>query len=429
MNEAAEIARSSAERSRSSERFNGLYEGLQKKFDGSPLPVSFRELAGPLPADEHTHGIYPYPARLVRHIPRMLLRTPAFVGESSHVFDPFCGSGTVLVEAQHAGLTSTGIDDNPMAVLMSRVKTTRLSSKSLIEAGQLVAHRAKSRRAQPAPRGLGRWYSNESASVLSRLVASVQELEASPIRDALCLAIALTSRRVNLADARIPVPVLDASKAGKSSHETWRHWNASLDGIARRVSKVPRSPQSLVASEDARSFALKNQDQTIVLSSPPYGAAQKYSRATWLEAAWLQLASSPAKIEQISVGREHLALGTELPKLSQFDSNLAWELERIVARDPTRGKIYAHYFTDMRETITSIVSNAVVKRVCFILGTNHVAGANLDTHVHIVRMANDLGLSTSLALVDEIKGRTLLTTRNRGATPARSEFVYVLDRI
>ena len=39
------------------------------------------------------------------------------------ILDPFCGSGTALVEAQRAGFDAVGIDLNPIACRISRVKT------------------------------------------------------------------------------------------------------------------------------------------------------------------------------------------------------------------------------------------------------------------------------------------------------------------
>jgi tRNA G10 N-methylase Trm11 len=39
------------------------------------------------------------------------------------LLDPFCGSGTSLVEARLAGLAAVGIDLNPFAVLLARANT------------------------------------------------------------------------------------------------------------------------------------------------------------------------------------------------------------------------------------------------------------------------------------------------------------------
>ena len=75
-----------------------------------PIDVNFRELVGPIPVNDLTHSMYPYPARLLRQIPRFFLRCEQLVGRNTVVLDPFCGSGTVLVEAHAAGLPSWGID-------------------------------------------------------------------------------------------------------------------------------------------------------------------------------------------------------------------------------------------------------------------------------------------------------------------------------
>jgi DNA modification methylase len=70
-------------------------------------------------------GIHPYPAKFIGDIPRAFIEhLPIPTG--TRVLDPFCGSGTTLVEAQRAGLSTVGIDLNPIACLLARVKTTPL---------------------------------------------------------------------------------------------------------------------------------------------------------------------------------------------------------------------------------------------------------------------------------------------------------------
>lgn len=72
----------------------------------------------------HTHGFHTYPAMMIPQVARRLIRMYGQPGQT--LLDPFCGSGTSLVEARLAGLNSYGIDLNPLAVLIARVKTTDL---------------------------------------------------------------------------------------------------------------------------------------------------------------------------------------------------------------------------------------------------------------------------------------------------------------
>lgn len=44
------------------------------------------------------------------------------IDESDCVLDPFCGTGTTLVECQKSGIPAIGLEANPMACFASRTK-------------------------------------------------------------------------------------------------------------------------------------------------------------------------------------------------------------------------------------------------------------------------------------------------------------------
>jgi site-specific DNA-methyltransferase (cytosine-N4-specific) len=75
-----------------------------------------------------THGIHPYPAKYIPQIPASLIKYLNLLPGST-VLDPFCGSGTTLLEANINGLNAYGIDTNPIACLVSKVKTSIISEE------------------------------------------------------------------------------------------------------------------------------------------------------------------------------------------------------------------------------------------------------------------------------------------------------------
>ncbi len=59
------------------------------------------------------------------------------------VLDPFCGSGTALVEALRLGRRAVGGDLNPVALVSSRAKTRRLSASQLARLDTLAINLPK----------------------------------------------------------------------------------------------------------------------------------------------------------------------------------------------------------------------------------------------------------------------------------------------
>ena len=75
------------------------------------------------------HGIYPYRGKIsaldagqvVSQFPR-----------SDVLLDPFCGTGTILYEAQAHGMNAIGVDNNPLACTIARGKTQPVDSEDVL---------------------------------------------------------------------------------------------------------------------------------------------------------------------------------------------------------------------------------------------------------------------------------------------------------
>jgi SAM-dependent methyltransferase len=75
----------------------------------------------------YTHGFHSYPARMHPLTARRVLAMLE-LPRGALLVDPFCGSGTVLVEGVLAGARTVGVDANPLAVAIARAKTWMVSS-------------------------------------------------------------------------------------------------------------------------------------------------------------------------------------------------------------------------------------------------------------------------------------------------------------
>lgn len=67
------------------------------------------------------HGIYPYRGKISALDAKQIIEQ---LPKDITLLDPFCGSGTILYEAQKLGMKTIGFDMNPLAVSLSKAKTT-----------------------------------------------------------------------------------------------------------------------------------------------------------------------------------------------------------------------------------------------------------------------------------------------------------------
>jgi len=77
----------------------------------------------------YTHGFHPYPAKFTPQLVNKYFNL--FCKRGFTILDPFCGSGTTLVEGVLNGMNSVGIDLNPIAYIISRAKTNLYSEKEI----------------------------------------------------------------------------------------------------------------------------------------------------------------------------------------------------------------------------------------------------------------------------------------------------------
>src|ERR671938_2108623 len=76
-----------------------------------------------------THSYHPYSAKYIPQIPRYLISN--LTKKNDLILDNFVGSGTTLVESKVLGRHAIGVDINPLACLIAKVKITNIQKPDL----------------------------------------------------------------------------------------------------------------------------------------------------------------------------------------------------------------------------------------------------------------------------------------------------------
>lgn len=124
--------------------------------------------------DKELHSIHPYPCKFPSAIVREHLEDSGL-----SVLDPFCGSGTTLLESAMLGNSVVGIDVNPIAVLISRAKLAPLTLENLDALGSLIAQvrlwDGKTESELPDFHGRDHWFSPGAQAAFAYLKGEIDK--------------------------------------------------------------------------------------------------------------------------------------------------------------------------------------------------------------------------------------------------------------
>ena len=242
-------------------------------------------------------SIHPYPAKFIAELPRALLESLP-VASGTAVLDPFCGGGTTLAECQRRGLPSVGIDLNPIACLMARVKTSA-QPPGLKEAAAAAAGRARREPAAavPAIPNLGHWFDHPIQSALASLAETVGSAPAAH-RDALRLALSSIVVRVSRQESDTRYAAIDKNVSAEDVFALFLRAATRLDGVL--VQRDYPLVRAEVFEADTLAFDPSHIGRIgMVVTSPPYPNAYEYWLYHKYRMYWLGLDPLAVKAREI----------------------------------------------------------------------------------------------------------------------------------
>jgi tRNA G10 N-methylase Trm11 len=441
-----------------------LLEELSREYQrtGQHVEVDFRKLVGWVRlGDQLTHQIHPYPAKLLPNIAHFFLRASVLHNPTRCVLDPFCGSGTVALEASMAGYTPYVADANPLALLITKVKTTPYDPEGLnISTKKIIARAARFRTAPEIPVvNHHLWYAPERKKGLEILLRAIMEIDDETQRDFFRICFSVTARRLSLSDPAVSVPVRLKTRDtfGKTTNEKIKSrldWIANASPTAEfakvcesnirrvlesnnllknRISAVPVGvdARKLYQLTSNKSDRLQCDSVPLIVTSPPYGSAQKYIRATSLSLNWLGLAAPEGltSLESESIGREHVPLFRQVSTSMRLPDEYEQLLEKVGNKNPKRALITRHYLFEMKSALCEMARvTSKGGHIVLVVGNNLVCGEPLRNDKYVVHVLQELGLNLELSLIDHIKSRGLMTKRNKTASVISLESVLVFSK-
>jgi len=417
-----------------------------------------------------THYLFRYPAKFHPPVARALIQQ--FSNPGDIVLDPFCGSGTLLVEAMPLGRNIIGLDIDPVAAFVSRVKTMRISTAQLRCSAQMLldaiaphersaeeyhslmfadidevhfSTEAKAHKVDipPIP-NLSHWFRNY---VVLDLAVIRREIGLLPIperhRDFLKLCFGSIIRNSSNADP-VPISGLEVTSYMLKKEEKGRQINPftlfrkrlqkSLDDWEEFQERLVRT-HSWARIRHGNAVTVRRhvrQPIDVVITSPPYHNAVDYYRRHTLEMYWLNFVNTRhdrLALRSKYIGRQRVAQSDPFVAGPRLQSRLAkkWEA-RMAYQCQQRAIDFKHYVLAMTRSVDGL-SGLLKKgnRAVFVIGKNSWNGYKIPTDL----LFNEI-IGRNFKLTERywypIKNRYMTYTRRNDANIDK-EYVLVYTRI
>jgi len=361
----------------------------------------FRDLDLCVDKSAVTHGLHPYPAKFIPHIPRALIEAYTTAGDI--VFDPMCGSGTTVVEANLIGRPAVGCDLNPVAVLAASTKSTALNSRQLLDLREIadevesaVGFPLRLRGSPPEFLNRDKWFQPQVLAELSHIRSVIDYVYDDKVRNAALVAF-----------SAIIVPV--------SNQESETRWCAKpktlpADAVLRRFAKKLRSTcaqleslgkEALATSSvfrcDSRRLPLACDTVDFVVTSPPYANSHDYYLYNKLRMFWLGYDVRTVQAAEIGSRNRHSDRRADVNHYLDAMADVLGECRRVL-KPGGRAAI--------------VVADAVIRKEFFDMG------------VEMKAVGEKIGMATEAHF--EFDHRTFNSTFQRGFGTSRSKSTHVL---
>ncbi len=388
--------------------------------------------------NEYTHCMHTYPAMMIPQIARRLIYL--YGKNAKNLLDPFVGSGTSIVEAS---LTTHikeayGFDLNPLAILISKVKTTAIDTK-LLENELSKLLNAKEKSELPDFKNIYFWFKPKIIENLAILKNAINKIKAKDVKNFFLVCFSETVRDVsNTRNGEFKLYRIEKEKLENYAPNVLKVFEkttrSNIKGM-KEYSKVRTNTKvepKLFSSMNE--LPIKENSIDLIVTSPPYGDSKTtvaYGQFSRLALQWLDYEDIISLDNKLLGGKASKELEVKINSPTLKDI-----IKRIAEIDSKRAKEVLSFYEDFDKCVIQL--NRVMAKngyVCFVVGNRTVKGINIPTDKIMSEMFmahnNYKYITTHLRTIPNKRMPKLNSPSNKigeKVTTMCNEFIFVLKK-
>lgn len=386
----------------------------------------------------YTHGFHTYPAMFIPQVARKLIT--AFSSEGDTVCDIFCGSGTTLVESSLLNRNSIGIELNPLAVLIAKVKTTPIDPKTLTDKLKVIVKDYEAIQDPTIPDfpNIDFWFSETVIEELARLKQAIWNISEEDVRNFFCVCFSEVVRIASFTRHGEFKLYRDKKKLGDDFQpdvlgEFIKSCESNILGMREYLSDLMRgSYVRIMLGDSTRDNGIPASSVDFIVTSPPYGDSRTtvaYGQFSRLSSQWLGLL--PPHIRNLDKellgGKNKVGFGDPVMKISQ---TLEHSVGVIYERDDRRAEEVSSFYADLYKALQQ--AHKILKphrHFCLVIGNRTVKELILKTDQIICEMGEHLGFTTQAILYRNIPNKRMPLKNSPTNQPGKTGFTMRRESI
>jgi hypothetical protein len=408
---------------------------------------------------ENVHTFFQYPAMMVPQVQGELIGAVVRnLVATSRVYDPFAGSGTVLVEAMSRGLDFIGQDINPLAVLICQAKAGPFYVSALSTKAQCLLEaiaRDRGKQIDIEFNNIDKWFTPRIAIELSIIRRAINAEPEKWCRRFFWVALAETVRLTS--NSRTSTFKLHIRPEGEISDNhrpsavtTFRNTVVrNLDSLSRHKSKLDQAGLlrrgryvGTVTVQYGDSAANENStaDCDLLVTSPPYGdnvSTVPYGQNAFLPLQWIELTdiaddlgpeclASTHHIDSQSLGGSRKIGSRDIQVLSELSKTFEQTASRLRDHPPDRlGRVTAFY-RDLNRCLGPILSRLRPNAyMIWTVGNRNVGGQPVPTDKILIDLLRDKGAVVVTRLERRILSKRMAHKNLQSATMTKESILVM----
>ena len=391
----------------------------------------------------YTHCFHPYPAMMIPQVAGRIL--DEFGKNSKLLFDPYCGTGTSLVEANLRGINAIGTDINPLARLIAKVKTTIIplnkldlylkNFKDFIFSLRFTS--IKNDIIIPRFKNIDYWFKKETQYWLALIKKYIDKIDDQDIKDFFKVAFSETVREVSLTrNSEFKLYRMTQNQIKKFNPDVLsiiiQKLMRNRQGMAEYVSIKKNNASSRIYDFNTvytiPESILPQESVDIIVTSPPYGDSRTtvaYGQFSRLSNQWLGLEEFN-NVDKRSMG------GVRRKEFRKFNFE---PLDRVLLEisEIDRKRVYdvVSFYSDYERSINNI--SKVVKVggiVAYVVGNRRVKGIEIPNDEITREFFERNGFQHVKTIIREIPNKRMpkrnSPTNVAGITDSTMNYEYIV---